>query len=123
MKSPYRLGLAALLCLLALSGCVQFKSKRGVEVSWLSSVVDDFQLGQTTRAEVLKELGPPSQIISLQEETVLYYLYEKQEGEGAILLVYNRIDIDTRYDRAVFFFDGNDRLKDYATKTHAHDDE
>jgi outer membrane protein assembly factor BamE (lipoprotein component of BamABCDE complex) len=111
------------MCLSVLSGCVRFKSKRGVEVGWQETVVENFHKGQTTRAEVLKVLGPPSQIISLEEETVLYYLYEKQEGEGAILILYNRIDIDTRYDRAVFFFNENDVLTDYAAKVHLHDDD
>jgi len=114
-----------LLCLLSLPllvGCVQFKSKRGVEVGWHDTVVSNFQKGKTSRADVLKTLGPPSQIISLEEETVLYYLYEKQEGEGAILILYNRFDIDTRYDRAVFFFDENDVLTEYSAKVHKHDD-
>ncbi len=123
MRKLITVGLVVLTCMALVSGCVRFKSKRGVEVSWQSTVVEGFHKGQTTRAEVLKVLGPPSQIISLEEETVLYYLYEKQEGEGVILILYNRIDIDTRYDRAVFFFDANDVLTDYSTKVHPHDDE
>ena len=71
------------------------------------------------RRDVLALLGPPSQLISLGDETVLYYLFEHSEGEGLILLLYNRMEIETRYDRAVFFFDGNDVLTDYATRTHA----
>ena len=67
-------------------------------------------------------LGPPSQVIALDDETALYYLYERSEGEGLILIVYNRMRIDTRYDRAVFFFDENDVLTDFATKTYAHDE-
>ena len=123
MRKFFLLVLVSLTCLSLVTGCVRFKSKRGVEVSWHSTVVEGFHKGQTTRAEVLKVLGPPSQIISLEEETVLYYLYEKQEGEGMILILYNRIDIDTRYDRAVFFFDANDVLTDYSAKVHPHDDE
>ena len=123
MRKFLLFGLVTITCLSLVTGCVRFKSKRGVEVSWQSTVVEGFQKGETTRADVLKTLGPPSQIISLQEETVLYYLYEKQEGEGVILILYNRIDIDTRYDRAVFFFDVNDVLTDFSAKVHPHDDE
>jgi outer membrane protein assembly factor BamE (lipoprotein component of BamABCDE complex) len=115
--------LITLLCLGLLSACVQFKSKRGVEVAWQSVVVDKLIRGQSTRADVLDALGPPSQVISLQEETVLYYLFEKAEGEGIILILYNRIEVDTRYDRAIFFFDENDLLTDYSTRIHQHDDE
>ena len=123
MRKSLLFALVTITCLSLVTGCVRFKSKRGIEVSWQSTVVEGFQKGETTRADVLKTLGPPSQIISLQEETVLYYLYEKQEGEGVILILYNRIDIDTRYDRAVFFFDDNDVLTDYSAKVHPHDDE
>ena len=33
-----------------------------------------------------------------------------------ILILYNNIDIGYRYDRAIFFFDENDVLTDYATR-------
>ncbi|MGK0462696.1 MAG: hypothetical protein ACJA0W_003561 [Candidatus Azotimanducaceae bacterium] len=106
------------VCLVFLSGCVQFNNKRGVEVAWHASVVGDMTIGTTTRADVLDVLGPPSQVISLEEETVMYYLFEKAEGKGLLLGVYNTIDIDTRYDRAIFFFDENNVLTDFSTRIH-----
>ena len=106
---------------LALSGCVQFQARRGIEVAWQDQVVAKLEKGQSTRSEVLTLLGPPSQVIALENETVLYYLFEKAEGEGVILILYNSIDIGTRYDRAIFFFDENDVLTDFSTKVHAHD--
>jgi outer membrane protein assembly factor BamE (lipoprotein component of BamABCDE complex) len=106
---------------LALSGCDQFKARRGIEVAWQDQIVSKLEKGQTTRSDVLSLLGPPSQVIALENETVLYYLFEKAEGDGLILIVYNSIDIGTRYDRAIFFFDENDRLTDFSTKVHAHD--
>ena len=109
--------LIAAMALLALSAaCAQYENKRGVEVTWQPAVLEQFQAGTTTRREVMAELGPPSQVISLDGETVLYYLYERSDGDGLILVVYNRFKVDTRYDRAVFFFDENDRLTDYATR-------
>ena len=66
--------------------------------------------------EVLALLGPPSQVISLEEETVLYYLFEKSKGNGLILILYNRMQIDTHFDRAIFFFNDQDILTDYATR-------
>ena len=104
-----------------LSGCVQFKSRRGIEVAWQDQVVANLKTGESTRADVMELLGPPSQVIALRDETVLYYLFEKAEGEGVILILYNSIDIGTRYDRAIFFFDENDVLSDYSTKVHEHD--
>jgi outer membrane protein assembly factor BamE (lipoprotein component of BamABCDE complex) len=107
------------LCLLAVltSGCAQYENKRGVEVTWQDSVTRHLEPGKTSRQEVLRLLGPPSQVISLGEETVLYYLFERSEGEGLILILYNRMKIDTRYDRAILFFDENDVLTDFSTRT------
>jgi outer membrane protein assembly factor BamE (lipoprotein component of BamABCDE complex) len=105
-------------CLLAglLTGCAQYENKRGVEVTWRDTVTRNIIPGKSDRKEVLRLLGPPSQVISLEEETVLYYLFERSSGTGLILIVYNRMQIDTRYDRAIFFFDENDVLTDFATK-------
>ncbi len=110
-----RLLAVAMLVALA-SGCAQYENKRGVEVTWQPEVLEQFQAGTTTRREVMTVLGPPSQVISLDGETVLYYLYERSDGDGLILILYNQFKVDTRYDRAVFFFDENDLLTDYATR-------
>lgn len=109
------------LCVVLLGACAQFESKRGVEVNWQREVTDKLTRGESTRANVLALLGPPSQVISLDGETALYYLYEQSEGEGLILILYNRMRIDTRYDRAIFFFDENDILTEYSTLIHAPD--
>jgi outer membrane protein assembly factor BamE (lipoprotein component of BamABCDE complex) len=109
-------GIAACLMAAALSGCAQYENKRGVEVTWQDTVTSHLVRGETTRKEVLRLLGPPSQVISLEEETVLYYLFERSKGDGLILIVYNRMQIDTHYDRAVLFFDENDILTDFATR-------
>jgi len=115
MKLPVPL-LAAALGGLLLAGCAQYENQRGVEVTWQDSVTSRLVRGQSSREEVLKLLGPPSQVIALEEETVLYYLFERSEGDGLILILYNRMKIDTRYDRAIFFFDEHDVLTDYATR-------
>ncbi len=106
---------------LVLSGCVQFSNQRGIEVAWQDEVVARLEKGRSTRGDVLALLGPPSQVIALEDETVLYYLFEDAEGDGLLLLVYNNIEIKTHYDRAIFFFDENDLLSDYATKVRARD--
>lgn len=113
-----RLLLAA--ALLLLPGCAAYESRRGVEVRWEPDAVAGFARGETTRAEVMESLGPPSQVIALGDEQVLYYLFETSRGKGAILILYNWFRIDTRYDRAIFFFDANDRLRDFSV--HVADD-
>lgn len=107
--------LGTVLVVGVLGGCAQYENKRGVDVTWQPAAMQDLVVGETTRKQVMTELGPPSQVISLDGETVLYYLYERSEGTGLILIVYNRFSVDTRYDRAVFFFDENDLLTEYAS--------
>lgn len=116
MTKPTMLALAGGLCLSLLAGCAQYENRRGVEVTWQDKVTGQLQRGQSTREQVLALLGPPSQVISLEEETVLYYLFEKSTGNGLILILYNRMQIDTHFDRAIFFFNEQDILTDYATR-------
>ena len=121
MLSTLRL-VSALILVCAFAGCAQYSDKRGVEVTWQPAVMEQMQKGETTRREVLTRLGPPSQVISLGDETVLYYLFEKSAGEGLILIVYNRFNVLTRYDRAVFFFDDNDILTEFSSQISADPD-
>lgn len=113
----------ALLCAVPLTACVQYQAKRGVEVKWQTAITEQLEVGKSTRADVMELLGPPSQVISLDNETALYYLFERTAGEGYILILYNRFSIDARYDRAVFFFDENDILRDYSTHIHKDEDD
>jgi outer membrane protein assembly factor BamE (lipoprotein component of BamABCDE complex) len=115
MSKTLSLALAAGLCAHLLTGCAQYENRRGVEVTWEDTVTSQLQPGQSSRKEVLALLGPPSQVISLEEETVLYYLFEKSKGNGLILILYNRMQIDTHFDRAIFFFNDQDILTDYST--------
>ena len=110
------------LCSSLLGACAQFESKRGVEVNWQTAVTGNLVAGKSTRKDVLALLGPPSQVIALNDESVLYYLFEHAQGEGLILLVYNRMHIDTRYDRAIFFFDEHDVLTEFATRLYPTDE-
>ena len=115
--------LIALVLLTSLLGaCAQFESKRGVEVNWQDTVTNELVNGTSTRKDVLTLLCPPSQVIALGGETALYYLFEHSEGEGLILIVYNRMRINTRYDRAIFFFDEHDTLTEFATRLYPADE-
>jgi len=109
-------GLLLLGALGLLQGCAQYENLRGVDVTWQPAALQQLEKGKTTRQDVLSNFGPPSQVISLEGETILYYLYERSQGDGLILVLYNRFDVDTRYDRAIFFFDNNDLLTEYATR-------
>ena len=59
-------------------------------------------------------LGPPSQIVTLPDGTAFYYLREFGQGNAIMLLLYNQGTARFQYDRAIFFFDGENRLTDYS---------
>ena len=122
MKRP-----AFIICLTLatalLQACVQYENKRGVDVNWQDEATAKLTKGSSTRSDVLDLLGPPSQVISLDDESVLYYLFEHAQGEGLILIVYNRTRINTQYDRAIFFFDENDVLSEYSTRIYEPEDD
>ena len=63
---------AIALCVSLVSACAQYENRRGVDVKWQSAVTGTLVRGESTRADVLDLLGPPSQVISLDDETVLW---------------------------------------------------
>ena len=103
-------GIAAL----ALAGCASFGAVDGVENIWREIPADSFQEGETTQAEVLEMLGPPSQLIALNDQTVFYYLTEKTSGKGYIFILWNQVDAKSEYDRAIFFFNNDGVLEKFA---------
>lgn len=110
MKSP----LLAFI-LLALAGCVTKSSTQGVKNLWRADSPPVFERGKSTEHDVLSALGPPSQVISAGSQTVFYYLLETKESHGLILVVYDQTTEHIIYDRAIFFFDAQGLLKEFAT--------
>lgn len=95
-----------------LAACSLSRSDRGVEALWHDGVI--LQPGKTTRNEVMARLGPPSQMLALPGESVLYYMHERGRGRAIKLIVYNYREEVLDYDRAVFFFDLDGLLKEYS---------
>ena len=105
---------AAAAVLLAAGGCASFSTERGVETRWRAADAPVFKAGSTTQSDVMKALGPPSQIISLGDSSVFYYLREQGAGKGLILIIYNQVRYAAEYDRAIFFFDNRGVLAEYS---------
>jgi len=99
--------------LAALAGCASFERTRGVDNLWRDPAVAAPAVGKTTQTDILAALGPPSQVIGLRDQTVFYYLRERDTGRGGIFIVYNWLKEDVTYDRAIFFFDAAGVLQDY----------
>jgi outer membrane protein assembly factor BamE (lipoprotein component of BamABCDE complex) len=116
VKSLCCITLSALLVVLAAAGCAKISKKTGVENRWRDPDVV-FQKRVATQQEVLAKLGPPSQIIALKEKKVFYYLFEETKRNLFFLIIYNQANTDVTYDRAIFFFDKDGMLEEYALRT------
>lgn len=101
------------LLLTLLSACISSTAERGVPATW--ETLPDFEVGVSTRRSVLDSLGPPSQILTSQDGSAFYYLLERTEASGLILLVYNTRSERTDYDRAIYFFDEDGVLQEWST--------
>lgn len=106
--------ITALSILILLTGCASYGAIDGVDNLWRDVPADAFEKGVTTQADVLELLGPPSQLISLQNQNVFYYLTEELSGEGKIFIVWNQASAESKYDRAIFFFDTNGVLQEFS---------
>ena len=106
--------ITALSTLILLTGCASYGATDGVENLWRDVPADAFEKGVTTQADVLELLGPPSQLISLKNQNVFYYLTEEMSGEGKIFIVWNQASAKSKYDRAIFFFDTNGVLQEFS---------
>ena len=117
MKRTYQNAILLLLttCLLAaLAGCVSKRGEMGVRNSWRDPSLPAFEKGRATQSDVMRALGPPSQVIALQDQTLFYYLREQSQTKAMLLLVYNQTRQQITYDRAIFFFNKQSILTDFA---------
>jgi outer membrane protein assembly factor BamE (lipoprotein component of BamABCDE complex) len=105
---------AGLLLAFALPGCASRERVQGVANHWRDAALPAFERGATTQAQVIQRLGPPSQLINLHDQTVLYYVREHATTTGLYLVVYNQSHETITYDRAIFFFDRTGILTDFA---------
>ena len=103
-----------LLVVLSLTACGISTQQQGVFNKWRDSATPSFEKGITTQAEILTILGPPSQIIGINDQVVFYYMLERIKSQTAIFIVFNWTKKNINYDRAIFFFDQNGVLTEYA---------
>jgi outer membrane protein assembly factor BamE (lipoprotein component of BamABCDE complex) len=102
-------------CLLwPLAGCLNKRGEMGVRNYWRDPSLATFQKGHSTESDVMRALGPPSQVIALQDQTLFYYLREQSRTKAMFLIVYNQTRQQITYDRAIFFFDKQAMLTDFA---------
>jgi len=106
--------LAALLLLSGITGCLTKRSEMGVRNNWRAPSPPVFEKGRSTQSDVMHALGPPSQVIALPNQTLFYYLREQSRTKAIFLVLYNQTRERITYDRAIFFFDQQRVLTDFA---------
>jgi hypothetical protein len=106
--------LTVIALLVLAAGCARMQTEKGLDPTWHRLAPETFQVGVSTQSDVMRLLGPPSQVITGQGGDILYYLHEQAVGTGIVFIVYNQLQLTTRYDRAIFFFDEAGVLVDYA---------
>jgi outer membrane protein assembly factor BamE (lipoprotein component of BamABCDE complex) len=104
----------AIYLMMAGIGCTHRISQKGVSNEWRDASLPSVEKGRTTQSQVLERFGPPSQVIALSDQVVFYYMLERSRFWSFFLAVYNRSEEKIRYDRAIFFFDRNGVLAEYA---------
>jgi hypothetical protein len=134
-----RMGLAALsvAAMLTVSGCAIARTYRDHPLD--AQKIETIQRGVTTKAQILQLLGPPQEIeareltaVGVSFDQVLprpgekppterivaarffRYTYERGNGMAIILLLFNYFDFDQKNDSLVIFFDGDNKVEDYA---------
>ncbi len=98
--------IAAALALLVLNGC--YFSRKKDDRPWPLDVVSKIEVGKTTKAEVLKLLGPPKQIIRLLESEAYMYIASVEKSSGLVLVVLNLSRSDRQYDAVTVIINRQD---------------
>jgi hypothetical protein len=125
--------LAAIVPLLGLSGCL-YVGASGTFGSHLDpAVIAQIQPGVSTKADVLRLLGPPEEFLrsevleSLSDDETriaggvalgnraqdaFSYQHDDVDGFATLLLLYNRVRARVESDLLVVFFDPDDRVRE-----------
>jgi len=98
--------IAAAVALLVLNGC--YFSRKKDDRPWPMDVVSKIEVGKTTKAEVLKLLGPPKQIIRLLESEAYMYIASVEKSSGLVLVVLNLSRSDRQYDAVTVIINRQD---------------
>jgi outer membrane protein assembly factor BamE (lipoprotein component of BamABCDE complex) len=90
----------------ALSGC--YLGKKRDDRPWPSEVASKIEVGKTTKAEVLKLLGPPKQVVRLLESEAYMYVATVEKSSGIFLLILNLSRTDRQYDAVTVIINRQD---------------
>jgi len=113
--------IALTAALLTLSGC--YLGKKRDDRPWSPETVARIEVGKTTKAEVLKLLGPPKQVIRLLESEAYMYVASVEKNSGVFLLVLNLSRSDRQYDSVTVILNRQDIVTAVGSRFSADDAE
>ena len=98
--------LLPILLLLLSTGC--YFSKTMEDRPWGLESVSNIKAGETTKAEVLKLLGPPTEIVRLLESEAYVYRHAMEKQTGTFLILLNMRRVDRQYDAVTVIINRED---------------
>jgi outer membrane protein assembly factor BamE (lipoprotein component of BamABCDE complex) len=137
MRSRTAVLLAGLLPAVLLSGCVMGRVYRDHPLDEVK--IASIQRGQTTKQEILDLFGPPQEIDARELTAIgvpfepfisrrgekppverivaaryFRYTYTRANAMAIILILFNYGEFDQKSDNLVVFFDGDNKVEDFA---------
>ena len=94
------------LLLLLSTGC--YFSKTQEDRPWSFEAVSSIEAGKSTKADVMKVLGPPTEIIRLLESEAYVYRHAMEKQTGAFFLIVNMRRVDRQYDAVTVIINRED---------------
>jgi len=98
--------IALAAALVALNGC--YVSKKKDDRPWPPDIVSRIEVGKSTKADVLKLLGPPKQVVRLLESEAYMYIASVEKNSGLVLLILNLSRSDRQYDAVTVIINRQD---------------
>ena len=137
MRTPIILWTTAVLSAVVLSGCVMGRVYRDHPLDEVKTAA--IQRGQTTKQEILDLFGPPQEIEARELTAIgvpfepfisrrgdkppverivaaryFRYTYTRANAMAIILILFNYGEFDQKSDNLVVFFDGDNKVEDFA---------
>ena len=96
------------------TGCAVFGRSKDF-VPFDENVLKQVTTGTTSASEVTRLFGPPNKIVKLSNGNAYMYERSVKKATGLWLVLISFANLDTQYDRIVFFINNNDIVTHYGS--------
>lgn len=109
-----RLGISILLIGSICTGCAVFGRSKDF-VPFDENTLKQVTTGSTSASEVTRLFGPPNKIVKLSNGNAYIYERSVRKATALWLVIVSFGNLDTQYDRIVFFINNNDVVTHYGS--------